>query len=66
MTVFLLIGVDVGTAWNIPPCYQAVECGGVVGFIPALKGEAFSLILRKNAHERARHVAVDRAKRPVI
>ncbi|SNR72256.1 hypothetical protein SAMN06266787_11515 [Halorubrum ezzemoulense] len=25
-----------------------MECGGVVGFIPALKGEAFSLILPKS------------------
>ena len=47
MTVFLVNGVDVGTAWNIPPCYQAVECGGDAGFIPALKREAFSSILRK-------------------
>jgi len=34
-------------AWNIQPCFRTVECIGVVGFIPALKREAFSLRFRK-------------------
>ena len=46
MTVFLINGMGIATAWNILPCYQAVDCGEFVGFIPALKREAFSSILR--------------------
>jgi hypothetical protein len=38
--------MGIATAWNILPCYQAVDCGEFVGFIPALKREAFSSILR--------------------
>ena len=47
MTVFLVNGVDIGTVWNILPYHRTVDCGGKVGSIPALKREAFSLILRK-------------------
>ena len=47
MTVFVINGMGIATAWNILPCYQAVDCGEFVGFIPALKREAFSSILRK-------------------
>ena len=39
--------VGIATAWNILPCHRAVDCGRNVGFISALKREAFSLILRK-------------------
>jgi Protein of unknown function (DUF1289). len=46
MTVFVINGMGIATAWNILPCYQAVDCGEFVGFIPALKREAFSSILR--------------------
>ena len=46
MTVFLVNGMGIGTAWNILPCHRTVDCGGDVGFIPALKREAFSSILR--------------------
>ena len=44
----LLEGVDYA-AWNILPWHRTVDSGGVVGFIPALKREAFSLILRNGA-----------------
>jgi len=46
MTVFVINGMGIATAWNILQCYQAVDCGEFVGFIPALKREAFSSILR--------------------